>query len=199
MKKQILLTIFLVFGTSLTFADTLYLKDGKVIEGTILSETKRYVVIKQGNLPRKYYQEQIETIEKSADKKKPEEDSFGFILDIDLYAYEDIDRSKVSQIIKLVEVNGTQASMARNFAQVLSKVSKEEREKLEKMLNISEIVQKLVPVYDRYYSVEELDALIDFYKGPLGQKLIEVAPLLMQEAMVVSLQYFREKAAVLQP
>lgn len=199
MKKKFLLTILLVFGTSLAFADTVYLKDGKVVEGKIVSETKLYVIIEQGNFPKKYYRGQIKSIEKSEDKKIISEEIVVPALDIDLYAYEDIDSSKVTQIIELIEVNGTRESMERNFAKVLTKVSPEEHEKLKEMLNISEIVQKLVPVYDRHYSVEELNALIEFYKGPLGQKLVEVAPLLMQEAMVVSVQYFREKAASLQP
>lgn len=44
-------------------------------------------------------------------------------------------------------------------------------------------VDQIVPIYDKYFSVAELDALIDFYRSPAGQKAISVMPQITQDAM----------------
>jgi hypothetical protein len=39
------------------------------------------------------------------------------------------------------------------------------------------------PLYDKYFSLEEIHELLDFYKTEIGKKSIEVLPLLTQESM----------------
>jgi hypothetical protein len=40
-----------------------------------------------------------------------------------------------------------------------------------------------VNLYDKYYSTEEIDSLLAFYRSPVGQKTLDVAPKLTQEAI----------------
>ena len=50
-------------------------------------------------------------------------------------------------------------------------------------LNFSQIIEAVYPpLYDKYFSEEELREMLAFYRTPLGRKSIEVMPSLMQEA-----------------
>ena len=64
---------------------------------------------------------------------------------------------------------------------------------LEELLNVDEIIKRLIPVYDKYYSEEDLREIIQFHKSPAGQKVIETTPLIMKESVGVSIKYFKEK------
>lgn len=50
--------------------------------------------------------------------------------------------------------------------------------------------QVYYPVYDQYFSEEDLQGLIAFYETPLGEKLIEVSPGLIQSSMQRSTEVF---------
>jgi hypothetical protein len=50
-------------------------------------------------------------------------------------------------------------------------------------LNFSTIIETIYPpLYDKYFSEEELRQMVTFYRTPAGRKSIEVMPSLMQEA-----------------
>ena len=49
---------------------------------------------------------------------------------------------------------------------------------------IGEFVDSLVPIYAAHFSQAELDGLLKFYGTPLGRRLSEVQPLIMQESML---------------
>jgi len=50
-------------------------------------------------------------------------------------------------------------------------------------LNFSTIMETVYPpVYDKYFSEEELRQMVAFYRTPVGRKAIEVMPSVMQEA-----------------
>jgi hypothetical protein len=51
-----------------------------------------------------------------------------------------------------------------------------------------EILEAMVPVYARHYTVEEIRQLSAFYKTPIGHKSLVVMPQLMAESMAVSNQ-----------
>lgn len=50
-------------------------------------------------------------------------------------------------------------------------------------LDFSQIIETVYPpLYDKYFSEEELREMLAFYRTPVGRKSIEVMPSLMQEA-----------------
>ncbi len=50
-------------------------------------------------------------------------------------------------------------------------------------LNFSEIIETVyLPIYDKYFSEEELREMLAFYRTPVGRRSIEVMPSLLQEA-----------------
>ena len=48
-----------------------------------------------------------------------------------------------------------------------------------------QILDLAVPVYDKYYSADEVKALIKFYESPLGQKMASTQPKLSRELQEV--------------
>ena len=52
-----------------------------------------------------------------------------------------------------------------------------------KELTADGLIQLMLPVYDKYLTDKDLDALITFYTSPAGKKLAEVQPLMVRESM----------------
>ncbi|WP_299806735.1 DUF2059 domain-containing protein [uncultured Shewanella sp.] len=55
--------------------------------------------------------------------------------------------------------------------------------------NPEDLVEMTVPIYQKYLTEEEVQALNDFYDTPAGKKLIKVQPLIMQESMMAGQQW----------
>lgn len=49
------------------------------------------------------------------------------------------------------------------------------------------------PLYDKYYTKEELKDLVNFHSSPTGQKVVDVMPQLMEESMTQSAQMLNPK------
>jgi hypothetical protein len=58
--------------------------------------------------------------------------------------------------------------------------------------DVAVFVERLVPVYDSLYTAQEVDALIAFYRTPLGRRLIETQPQLMDATMQLGQQWGME-------
>ena len=41
----------------------------------------------------------------------------------------------------------------------------------------------MIPIYDKYYTEDDIKQLTDFYQTPIGKKVISNTPLIMQESM----------------
>jgi uncharacterized protein len=46
-----------------------------------------------------------------------------------------------------------------------------------------DLMKDNLALYDKYFTIDEIKGLIEFYKSPVGQKAIQVLPALTQEAM----------------
>jgi hypothetical protein len=55
--------------------------------------------------------------------------------------------------------------------------------KFRQKLDLQEVINQAVPIYDKYFSPEEIKGLIRFYETPLGQKSVSVLPQLTAELM----------------
>ena len=49
--------------------------------------------------------------------------------------------------------------------------------------NTTDLIELVVPVYDRHFTVSELNDMITFYQTPTGQKVISTMPAILQESM----------------
>jgi hypothetical protein len=57
----------------------------------------------------------------------------------------------------------------------------------------SAVAQRMVPVFQRHFSGEEIDGLLKFYRSPLGQKVLTEMPAAMAEATQVGQQWGQER------
>ena len=64
----------------------------------------------------------------------------------------------------------------KKMADRLGEIISEEMKKVD-------LVQLTVDLYDKYFTADDIKALIAFYSTPAGQKAIQVLPALMQESM----------------
>jgi uncharacterized protein len=110
-----------------------------------------------------------------------------------------IDPAKEAEIRKLLELTGTvkmtrqvMAQMISNFRMQNSGVSSEFWDRFEKEMNLQELVDKMVPIYAKYYSLDDLKAVNAFYETPAGQRVLAATPQIMQESMQIGQDWGRE-------
>jgi uncharacterized protein len=109
-----------------------------------------------------------------------------------------IDPAKEADIRKLLELTGastsmelTMQNMEKNIKPVLAnslppgdyrdKLVTLFFEKFHSKMDLQKLLDLAVPIYDKYYSDEDLKGLIQFYQTPLGQKTVKALPSLMGE------------------
>jgi len=110
-----------------------------------------------------------------------------------------IDSAKDAAIRKLFEVMGTKdamrqviASMSGTIRPVLeSSLPRGEYraqlidlffQRLQVKLRVDDLLELAIPIYDKYFSLEDIDGLTKFYQTPLGKKAISVLPQVLLEA-----------------
>jgi hypothetical protein len=76
---------------------------------------------------------------------------------------------------------------------MMASLPAEEAEKLKQAINVDGVIEELIPLYDRHFTAQELNAYIDFYSSAQGQKLLQAIPRSMQESVQVSMDYFKKK------
>ena len=120
-----------------------------------------------------------------------------------------VDPEKEAAIRKLFEIQGTRSSMV----QVLAGMSENMKPTLSKMLPPGEYQDKLiplffekfqgkmktgdlmdlmVPIYDRYLTKEDVNGLAQFYQTPLGKKMLSVLPQLVIETQTAAMNMGQE-------
>jgi hypothetical protein len=60
-----------------------------------------------------------------------------------------------------------------------------------------EILQSMVPVYQKHFTKGDVDHLVAFYSTPTGQKLIREMPAITAEAMQVMMPILRDRIDVM--
>lgn len=96
----------------------------------------------------------------------------------------------------MIEASKTQArSLAEDsLRQVIPNATAEDRKEMEETVNgimddtmkampIEEMLDVLVPVYQRHFTKTDVDAITLFYSSPTGQKFLREQPQMIQESM----------------
>ena len=63
-----------------------------------------------------------------------------------------------------------------------------------KKMKTEELNEKMIPVYDKYFSNEEVKDIVKFYNSQIGKKMIKTMPMMMQEQMMISQEWGDGKA-----
>jgi uncharacterized protein len=59
---------------------------------------------------------------------------------------------------------------------------------------VKQLTERVVPIYQRHFTAEDVAELLKFYRSPLGQKVIAQMPQVMSEASLANQQWGRQRA-----
>lgn len=92
-----------------------------------------------------------------------------------------------SDVIEIIKLSGATASITVIVDQVLPMIPVENQADFKKEYEASlpSLYEKMVPVYQKYYTHEEIKEMLKFYKSPLGKKIAENAGNLTSDGMQV--------------
>ena len=185
----VIAVILSVSLASAVMAETIYLKNGTTVEGKIITDEPSRIQVDIGGIPKTISRGEIERISKGI-----EEESVMDLKDKPVKALKDIPESKRALIKRFLEANGARESMGRTFSQIMATAPAESQKMLKDTLRVDDLITQMIPLYDKYYSEQELKELIVFYSSPIGKKLIQITPFLMKDVMDTSGAYFKAKA-----
>ncbi|MDD3374396.1 MAG: DUF2059 domain-containing protein [Candidatus Omnitrophica bacterium] len=188
MKKFLILSVsmfILYYSASIVFAETVYLKNGRVVTGVIVEKTERQIKIEANGLLLTYYLDEIERIGDGASSSEQ-------VVAVPKKT-KSLSGDSKNLALRYMEAAGVKENMRKTFDNVIAQSPEEDRDKLAQAFNVEDIVLQLVPIYEKYFSDKELQDLINFYESPTGRKVLEVNPMILQDSMDVSYKYFQGK------
>lgn len=108
---------------------------------------------------------------------------------------------KINHIKELISITGARDvtkqilnqsvdAMKSQFTQVPQKFWDEFRAGV----SADELINRLIPIYNKYFTDQDIKQLIAFYQTPLGKKLISVNPQVARDSLIVGQQYGKEVA-----
>lgn len=209
------LVFSMLFAAAATAA-TVHLKDGSSVGGKVMAKDNKSVKLDVDGITMTYYADEIQDIDGTPfasvgtsqpaappampppDEQPlpafeaPVEPAVPAVVPAAPLAAVATDKKQL--ILKFIDVFGTRAAMTANLAAMLKSLPDDaEAQKLKENIKVNEIIDRLVPIYDKQFSEEDLKAFIDFYASPAGRKLVQGIPVIMRESMGVSSQYLQEK------
>jgi hypothetical protein len=103
-------------------------------------------------------------------------------------------KEKIAELHKLMKTDSVAEKMMETMMQMKTPYSSDKRkDSLYRILMKGEmaILMKtinenyMVDIYDRYFTSEEVQAYIDFYKTPAGQKMVNTGPAMQKDLMAI--------------
>ena len=116
--------------------------------------------------------------------------------------------SQMDAMQETIRKNFEQLTMQAIPSQALANLSPARRKELDEYLKrtqerasamypVHEMLEDFIPVYQKNFSKEEIDAVVQFYKSPAGQTLLDKQPTMMKEGMAVLMPKLEAKMKVL--
>ena len=68
----------------------------------------------------------------------------------------------------------------------------------DELINNDDFYQQFYPIYDKYFSADDLQNMVDFNATPTGRKVIETLPMITQESMEVGRGYGEKLAPLIE-
>lgn len=213
------MVVMMFLGGGASFAATVNLTNGSAVQGDIIKQDNKSIQISVDGVNMTYYADEIKDIdgkplaaaatvapseaappaiqpEAAVPAAQPEAAAAPVTAAQPAPAEGAIDPAKRVLILKFIDVFGTRQALTNNFDMMLKQIEKDkpdEAQKIRQRVKIDEIIERLLPIYDRNFSTEDLNAFIAFYGSPEGQKLISTIPELMKESVQESIKYMEEK------
>ena len=109
--------------------------------------------------------------------------------------------SKDVKIAKLLETMGSTQAMKTSVEYMINyykqnnpQISSEYWDNASKHVDYDELVQKLIPVYSKHFTEQEIVDLLKFYNTSTGKKMIEKTPTILEESMEIGRKWGIELA-----
>jgi uncharacterized protein len=124
----------------------------------------------------------------------------GFVLSFTVSVRAQVSPEKRAEIDSLIRVTGLEQLMGQMKDQMLATlksnpdVSAAMLKRMSDKLVIRDVLEKIIPIYDKYYSIEDLKAINAFYASAAGQRVLKTLPQVMQESVAAG-QAWGQKAA----
>lgn len=109
-----------------------------------------------------------------------------------------IEGTKAADIRKLLEITGAAARAKQVAAGMIPSMQKlvpapdSFWQEFVAEIDEEELLARIVPIYDRHLSHEDVKALLAFYGSPTGNRLIQVTPLITSESMAAGQEWGQE-------
>lgn len=110
-------------------------------------------------------------------------------------------QASTEQVRELMEVFGVNrmfqqmnAQMAGMMGQQLPCVPADYWNNFLDEQGMQELSEKMIPIYQRHFTAEEIDGLLKFYRSPLGRKVVAEMPATMAEGMQIGQQWGQQRA-----
>lgn len=108
---------------------------------------------------------------------------------------------KAATIRHLLELMGTVKVSQQMMAQMFSSMQRATPQvpaefwaKVHANMNGNDLIDLMIPIYNRHYTQQDIDGLVAFYQSPLGQKVTAELPQISQESMAVGQQWGQQIA-----
>jgi hypothetical protein len=115
----------------------------------------------------------------------------------------EISAKKREAIRTVLELTGTVALASESvdkifdaFSKTLPQVPAPVWQRLKGQTRSEELIERMIPIYDKYYTQQDLDGIIAFYRSPLGQKFIRTSPDVSREGFEAGQEWATEKGEV---
>lgn len=188
---------FLAFGMLLAAgplqAEVIRMTDGTLYQGQIVKQTRFVLTIRlpDGRIKRLLRKEVADVMsdaearesQQKQDASNERTQSEGTASNVP------VTEEQRALIQRLMQVSGTQQALLSLYETLLNKASPQDRETIQQRFNLYELLDRLVPVYARIYTEEELRELIQFYSSPLGQKMLKNSPTILEQSFQETLTY----------
>jgi uncharacterized protein len=119
--------------------------------------------------------------------------SLGFCL---AAAGAEVSKEKRQEIEKMLRLTGMERIVSQMMTQLvaslkgsLTDVPEEFWTKFQEKVKAQDLLEEIIPLYDKYYSLEDLKAVNAFYESPAGKKILATLPQIMQESMKIGQQW----------
>lgn len=97
--------------------------------------------------------------------------------------------SKNDRIRELMNVTGAGKlgvqllnNLITTYKRDIPSVPEEFWDQFMKEVNPNELTELVIPIYSKYFTEEEISQIVQFYKTPIGRKMVERLPLIMQDS-----------------
>lgn len=110
-------------------------------------------------------------------------------LGISVFSFAQNTNKKVAELLSVMGTRQNMVAVLDNmidqYKSIYPNVPAEFWGKVVNDKNIDSLIEKLTPLYTKYYTEKEIEDLTAFYKSPTGKKMVETMPDLMKESMMI--------------